>query len=108
MSEKPQISENVWGHGPLPEKGGMPTPGQGRVTAQVEEFKYLKVLFMSAGREEWEIKRGIGAVAPVMVMLYQSIVVKRKLNVKANFSIYQSVYDLILTHGHELWVVPWP
>uniref|UniRef100_A0A669C5T3 Reverse transcriptase domain-containing protein n=1 Tax=Oreochromis niloticus TaxID=8128 RepID=A0A669C5T3_ORENI len=72
---------------------------------QVEEFKYHGVLFMSDGRREREIDRWIGAVAAVMRRLYRSIVVKRKLSVKAKLSIYWSIYVPTLTYGHELWVV---
>ncbi|KAL3973669.1 phosphorylated adapter RNA export protein [Sarotherodon galilaeus] len=56
------------------------------------------------GRER-EIDRRIGAVAAVMRMLYQSVVVKRELSVKAKLSIYRSIYAPTLTYGHELWVV---
>ena len=31
-------------------KGGLPTLGQGSEASQVEEFKYLGVLFMSEGK----------------------------------------------------------
>ena len=50
--------------------GGEPLP-------QVEEFKYLGVLFTSGGRMEREIDRRIGAVSTVMRALYRSIVVKK-------------------------------
>ncbi len=46
---------------------------------QVEEFKYLGVLFTSEGRMEREIDRKL--------------------------SIYRSIYVLTLTYGHELWVL---
>ena len=72
---------------------------------QVEEFKYLVVLFTSEGRMEREIDRWIGAVAAVMWSLYCSVVVKRELSQKAKLSIYQSVYVPTLTYGHELWVM---
>uniref|UniRef100_A0A669BS49 Reverse transcriptase domain-containing protein n=1 Tax=Oreochromis niloticus TaxID=8128 RepID=A0A669BS49_ORENI len=59
---------------------------------QVEEFKYLGVLFTSDGRREPEIDRWIGAAAAAMRTLYQSVVVKRELNIKAKLSIYRSIY----------------
>ena len=62
---------------------------------QVEEFKYLGVLFTSEGRMEREIDRRIGAASAVMRTLHGSIVVK----------IYQSIYVPALTYGHELWVM---
>uniref|UniRef100_A0A669EXX2 Reverse transcriptase domain-containing protein n=1 Tax=Oreochromis niloticus TaxID=8128 RepID=A0A669EXX2_ORENI len=72
---------------------------------QVEEFKYLGVLFASDGRREPEIDRRIGAAAAVMRTLHRSVVVKRELNVKAKLLIYRSIYVPTLTYGHELWVV---
>uniref|UniRef100_A0A3P9D6Y1 Uncharacterized protein n=1 Tax=Maylandia zebra TaxID=106582 RepID=A0A3P9D6Y1_9CICH len=72
---------------------------------QVEEFKYLGVLFASDGRRELEIDRRIGAAAAVMRTLHRSVVVKRELSVKAKLSIYRSIYVPTLTYGHELWVV---
>ncbi|KAI3364000.1 hypothetical protein L3Q82_001596 [Scortum barcoo] len=52
------------GHGSRPEKGGVPSPGGwGEVLPQVEEFKYLGVLFTSEGKMEREIDRRIGAAS---------------------------------------------
>ena len=48
----------------------------GELLPQVEEFKYLGVLFMSEGRMEREIDRRIGAAAAVMLSVYWSVVVK--------------------------------
>ena len=48
----------------------------------MEEFKYLRVLFTSEGRMEWEINRQIGAASAVMRALHRSVVVKRELNRK--------------------------
>uniref|UniRef100_A0A3B3HQU3 Reverse transcriptase domain-containing protein n=1 Tax=Oryzias latipes TaxID=8090 RepID=A0A3B3HQU3_ORYLA len=72
---------------------------------QVEEFKYLGVLFTSEGRSEREIDRRIGAASVVMRSLYRSVVVKRELSRKAKLSIYRSIYVPVLTYGHELWVM---
>ncbi|KAK3517255.1 hypothetical protein QTP70_001470 [Hemibagrus guttatus] len=77
----------------------------GEVLPQVEEFKYLGVLFMSEGRMDREIDRRIGAAAIVMRSMYQSVVVKKELSQKAKLSIYQSIYVPTLTYGHELWVM---
>uniref|UniRef100_A0A8C6NZ96 Trafficking protein particle complex subunit 9 n=1 Tax=Nothobranchius furzeri TaxID=105023 RepID=A0A8C6NZ96_NOTFU len=49
------------------------------VLPQVEEFKYLRVLFTSEGKMEPEIDRWIGA-ASVMRALYRSLMVKRELS----------------------------
>ncbi|TWW73379.1 hypothetical protein D4764_15G0007730 [Takifugu flavidus] len=47
------------------------------ILPQVEEFKYLRALFMSEGRMEQEIDRRIGAASAVMRTLHWSVVVKR-------------------------------
>ncbi|KAK3544073.1 hypothetical protein QTP86_001044 [Hemibagrus guttatus] len=78
---------------------------EGEVLPQVEEFKYLGVLFTSEGRMDYEIDRRIGAVAAVMRSMYRSVVVKKELSRKAKLSIYQSIYVPTLTYGHELWVM---
>ncbi|KAF7225184.1 tyrosine aminotransferase, partial [Nothobranchius furzeri] len=75
------------------------------VLPQVEEVKYLGVLFTSEGKLEREIDRWIGAASAVMRALYRSVVVKRELSQKAKLSIYRSIYVPTLTYGHELWVV---
>ncbi|KAK3517314.1 hypothetical protein QTP70_002959 [Hemibagrus guttatus] len=73
----------------------------GELLPQVEEFKYLGVLFTSEGRMDHEIDRQIGAAAAVM----RSVVVKKELSQKAKPSIYQSIYVPTITYGHELWVM---
>ncbi|KAK3548003.1 hypothetical protein QTP70_001912 [Hemibagrus guttatus] len=77
----------------------------GEVLPQVEEFKYLGVLFTSEGRMGREIDRRIGAAAAVMRSMYRSVVVKKELSRKAKLSIYQSIYIPTLTYGHELLVM---
>jgi hypothetical protein len=77
----------------------------GEILPQVEEFKYLGVLFTSEGRIEREIERRIGAASAVMRSMYQSVVVKKELTCKAKLSIYRSIYVPTLTYGHELWVM---
>ncbi|KAK3535381.1 hypothetical protein QTP70_011277 [Hemibagrus guttatus] len=77
----------------------------GEVLPQVEEFKYLGVLFTSEGRMDREIDRRIGAAAAVMRSMYRSVVLKKELSQKAKLSIYQSIYAPTLTYGHELWVM---
>ncbi|KAK3513794.1 hypothetical protein QTP70_028888 [Hemibagrus guttatus] len=77
----------------------------GELLSQVEEFKYLGVLFTSEGRMDHEIDRWIGAAAAVMRSMYRSVVVKKELSQKAKLSIYQSIYVPTLTYGHELWVM---
>ncbi|KAK3542618.1 hypothetical protein QTP86_031319, partial [Hemibagrus guttatus] len=77
----------------------------GEVLPQVEEFKYLGVLFTSEGRMDREIDRRIGAAAAIMRSMYRSVVVKKELSRKAKLSIYQSIYIPTLTYDHELWVM---
>ncbi|KAK3522454.1 hypothetical protein QTP86_011000 [Hemibagrus guttatus] len=72
---------------------------------QVEEFKYLGVLFTSEGRMDREIDRRIGAAVAVMRSMYRSVVVKKELSRKAKLLIHQSIYVPTLTYGHELWVM---
>ncbi|KAI3358099.1 hypothetical protein L3Q82_003107 [Scortum barcoo] len=72
----------------------------GEVLPQVEEFKYLGVLFTSEGKMEREIDRRIGAVSAVMRLVYRTVVVKKELSRKAKLSIYRSIY--VRSHPH-LW-----
>ncbi|KAK3567087.1 hypothetical protein QTP86_009780 [Hemibagrus guttatus] len=69
----------------------------GEVLPQVEEFKYLGVLFTSEGRMDRETDQ--------CTDMYRSVVVKKELSRKAKLSIYQSIYVPTLTYGHELWVM---
>ena len=78
---------------------------RGGVLPQVEEFKYLGILFTNEGRREREIDRRIGAASAVKRALYRSVVVKRELSQKAKLSIYRSIYVPTLIYGHELWVM---
>ncbi|KAI3366821.1 hypothetical protein L3Q82_009237 [Scortum barcoo] len=64
----------------------------GEVLPQVEEFKYLGVLFTSEGKIEREIDRRIGAASAVMRSVYRTVVVKKELSRKAKLSIYRSIY----------------
>ncbi|KAI3351207.1 hypothetical protein L3Q82_005760 [Scortum barcoo] len=80
----------------------------GEVLPQVEEFKYLGVLFTSEGKIEREIDRRIGAASAVMLRsVYRTVVVKKELSRKAKLSIYRSCQSTLptLTYGHELWVM---
>ncbi|KAI3353571.1 hypothetical protein L3Q82_020093, partial [Scortum barcoo] len=70
----------------------------GEVLPQVEEFKYLGVLFTSEGKMEREIDRRIGAASAVMRSVYRTVVVKKELSRKAKLSIYRSIYVPTLTY----------
>uniref|UniRef100_A0A8C6KH39 Reverse transcriptase domain-containing protein n=1 Tax=Nothobranchius furzeri TaxID=105023 RepID=A0A8C6KH39_NOTFU len=74
------------------------------VLPQVEEFKYLGVLFTSEGRRDREIDRRIGSASAVMRTMSRSVMVTRELSQKARLSIYRSICVPIITYGHELWV----
>ena len=71
------------------------------ILPQVEEFKYLGVLFTSEGLMEREIDGRIGAASAVLRALHRPVIVKKELSQKAKLSIYWSIF----TYGHELWVV---
>ncbi|KAI3374665.1 hypothetical protein L3Q82_021237 [Scortum barcoo] len=58
----------------------------GEVLPQVEEFKYLGVLFTSEGKMEREIDRRIGAASAVMRSVYRTVVVKKELSRKLRSS----------------------
>ncbi|TWW73424.1 hypothetical protein D4764_15G0008180 [Takifugu flavidus] len=73
------------------------------VLPQVEEFKYLGILFTNEGRMGWKIDRWIGAASTVMRALNRSVMVKKELSWKAKLSIYRSIYVPILTYGHQRW-----
>ncbi len=77
----------------------------GEFLPQVEEFKYLGVLFTSKGSMERVIDRWIGAASAVMRSMYRSVVVKKEMSCKAKLSIYRSIYVPTLTYGYELWVM---
>ncbi|TWW54834.1 hypothetical protein D4764_0259720, partial [Takifugu flavidus] len=64
------------------------------VLPQVEEFKYLGILFTSEGRMEREIERylRIGVGSAVMRVLNRSVMVKKELSRKAKLSSYRSIY----------------
>ncbi len=72
---------------------------------QVEEFKYLGVLFTSEGRMEWEIDRRICAASAVMRSMYRSDMVKKEMSCKAKLSVYRSIYVPTLIYSHKLWVM---
>ncbi|KAI3365818.1 hypothetical protein L3Q82_000807 [Scortum barcoo] len=71
----------------------------GEVLPQVEDFKYLGVLFTSEGKMEREIDRRIGAVSAVMCSVYRTVVVKKELSRKG------AALDLLVNlHSHpHLW-----
>ncbi|KAI3366592.1 hypothetical protein L3Q82_009277 [Scortum barcoo] len=79
----------------------------GEVLPQVEEFKYLGVLFTSEGKMEREIDRRIGAASAVMRSVYRTVnVVKKELSRKREaLDLPVNLIVPTLTYGHELWVM---
>ncbi|TWW73526.1 hypothetical protein D4764_15G0009200 [Takifugu flavidus] len=60
---------------------------------QVEEFKYLGVLFTSEGKMEQEIDRRIGAVSAVMRTLHWSVVVNLPVNLPVDLRSYPHLWS---------------
>ncbi|KAI3373168.1 hypothetical protein L3Q82_006373 [Scortum barcoo] len=79
----------------------------GEVLPQVEEFKYLGVLFTSEGKIEREIDRRIGAASAVMRSVYRTVVVKKELSRRRSeaLDLPGQSHAPTLTYGHELWVM---
>ncbi|KAI3358578.1 hypothetical protein L3Q82_014714 [Scortum barcoo] len=99
----------IRGHGSRPRKRvACPLRVGGQVLPQVEEFKYLGVLFTSEGKMEREIDRRLDwySVRRIMRSMYRTVVVKKEAKSKGEaLSIYRSIYTPTLTYGHELWVM---
>ncbi|KAI3375494.1 hypothetical protein L3Q82_003824 [Scortum barcoo] len=71
----------------------------GEVLPQVEEFKYLGVLFTSEGKMEREIDRRIGAASAVMRSVYRTVVVKKELSRKEGEALEFTVYQVEVDSG---------
>lgn len=54
---------------------------------------------------EHETDSQIGEVSKVKWVLYQTVIVRKELSLRVNLSIYNLIYVLTITHGHDLWVV---
>ncbi|KAI3360757.1 hypothetical protein L3Q82_012993 [Scortum barcoo] len=78
----------------------------GEVLPQVEEFKYLGVLFTSEGKMEREIDRWIGAASAVMRSVYRTVMVKKELSRKGRSSRFTGQSTPPPSpYAHELWVM---
>ncbi|KAI3356100.1 hypothetical protein L3Q82_017365, partial [Scortum barcoo] len=66
----------------------------GEVLPQVEEFKYLGVLFTSEGKMKHVMRLTGGLLQRPCsyAVVYRTVVVKKELSRKANLSIYRSIY----------------
>ena len=71
---------------------------------QVEEFKYLGVLFSSDGRWERELSRRINLASAVMRELGK-MAGNAWLSMEAQVTIYNSLFKSVLTYGHESWIL---
>ena len=72
---------------------------------QAEKFKYLGVAFTSDGRQDKELDVRSGKVSAIMRALHHLVVLKREVSRKAKLSMFKSIFVLILTYGHESWVM---
>ena len=63
----------------------------GATLMQVEKFKYLRVTFMSDGRQDEELDTQIGKASTVMRALPYYVVMKRELSKKAKLSVFKTV-----------------
>ncbi|KAI3364976.1 hypothetical protein L3Q82_001140 [Scortum barcoo] len=77
----------------------------GEVLPQVEEFKYLGVLFTSEGKMEREIDRRIGAASAVMRSVYRTVRGEEGAESKGEALDLPVNLRSHLTYGHELWVM---
>ena len=73
----------------------------GATLKQVEKFKYLGVAFASDGRQDEKLDTRIDKASEVMIALHYFVVMKRELSEKAKLSIFKTIFDRILTYGHE-------
>ena len=71
---------------------------------QVEEFKYLGILFTSDGRQDREISRRINLAGVVLRELW-SVAGNAWLPIDAQVTIFKSLFKSILTYGHESWIL---
>jgi len=71
---------------------------------QVEEFKYLGILFSSDGRMERELSRRINQASAVMREL-RAMAGNAWLSMEAQVTIYNSLFRSVLTYGHESWIL---
>jgi len=72
---------------------------------QVEKYKILEIVFTSDGRQDEELDTRMGKANTVMRALQYSVVMKRELSKKAKLTVFQTIFVLILTYGHESWTL---
>ena len=72
---------------------------------QVEEFKYLGVMFSSDGRQDKEIDRRINQASAVPRELGKMVVSNTRLSQEAKLAVFKTLYRPILTYGQESWIL---
>jgi exonuclease III len=71
---------------------------------QVEEFKYLGIMFTSDGRQEKELDRRINLASVVMRELWR-LAGNERIPMEAQIAVFNSLYKSVLTYGHESWIL---
>ena len=74
----------------------------GGTLKQGEKFKYFWVAFMSDGMQDEELDTRIGKTSASFELFVCN---KRDLSKNAKLLILKTVFVLILTYGHEFWVM---
>ncbi|VDP04527.1 unnamed protein product [Soboliphyme baturini] len=72
---------------------------------QVEKFKYVGVVFISDGKFEEEIDWRMRVASGVLRESARKVVTKAELRLKAKLSMFKSIFILMLTYGHESWIM---
>ena len=71
---------------------------------QVEEFKYLGILFSSDGKQDKEISRRINAASTILRELW-TVTGNGRISMQAKLAIFKALYRSCLTYGHESWIL---
>jgi len=72
---------------------------------QVEEFKYIGVVFTSDGRWSEKANGRIAKANAVLHEIYCSVVTKPEVSSTTKLSVFKSVFVTILTYDPESWVM---
>src|SRR5699024_1416738 len=72
---------------------------------QVQEFKYLGVLFASDGRQDRKIDRRISQASLVSREPWKPVVGNARLSQAAKLAVYHSLFKSTLTYGQESWIL---
>ena len=72
---------------------------------QVQEFKYLGIVFTSDGRQEREIDHRINQASAVARELGRMVVSNVKLSREAKLAVFRSLFKATLTYGQQSWIL---